>query len=148
MPGTWAWSTKISEYERPARNTATIESTPQMARSRKMAKLFRTWKLRLPTEPWRPPKRAPAKPASAAEAVKTASFVHVRLMPRVTHANWLSAMATRRRPNEERRTASTPMAAAANTAAISTVNATLSWNTTRPTCSAPPFPKTALLWVK
>ncbi len=59
----------------------------------------------------------------ADESANTASFVRRTSRPSVAHAAWLSRMAARRRPNEPRRSASTPMATSANTMPHSTAKA-------------------------
>ena len=83
--------------------------------------------------------------------MNTASFVRRTSSPSVAHAAWLSDMAASWRPNQDRRMAMVPTAAAASTTATSI---TKLWSPAndrpskcgRPTCSAPPWPKTLLLW--
>ena len=137
----------------PAMKAATTESMPQMASSSRTTRLLNTWKSSAPTEPRRPPKSTPARPASAADRANTASLVLVRSSPRVAQAAWLSDMAASWRPNQDRRRAMVPTAAAANTTAMSITKLRSPakempsrWG--RPTRRAPPWPKTLLLWKK
>ena len=88
-----------------------------------------------------------------AEKANTTSLVTVRLRPTVLHAAGESFMPTRRRPNDPRRKAPTPMQHKASTTASSTSKARsvvkcMPKMSGRPTGTEPPTPMTEVDWKK
>ena len=89
------------------------------------------------------PSSAPAKPAIAAEIANTASLVENRFTPRVAHAAGLSRIATSRRPNAPRRSATTPSPTMQNSAVTnsSIAESALKWMPRSVNGSLRPKPK-------